>query len=453
MADKGEKQIKTTKDKDIYNYIDDELKINVLSREVYHKTAKEVHYPRAYEGGQKYKTIKTFTYIGFSKKDLPKGVYRVASFGYGFTKTLYPFANFVDNISGLEQVVFEKGGKVAIDEPGKTLYLNEKAMDAIHSVIYRVNKKYNAEMSFAVDKVLHGIFPAWVKEPENTYVPNALALSLSAWGNSINEFSNDDKAAIQDLFEKLSVGTDFLDTSALAQTRQIIDSKYIKAVIKEFEQILALVTDGDGLEKRWQGFLHEHSWIFSYVFAQPIIVHQREAYVGGKEIDNTDGKFTDFLMKNNLSDNLSFVELKTHLAKLVENTPYRGNDVFNVSKDVTGAIAQVLNQRDNFQKEFYTHKGKNVHLGNMESFNSTAIVLVGSLRALSKEQRASFELFRSNSRDVQLITFDELLEKIRGLQSLVSQRSGAGARGGTSKKAPGAKPKAARRAAPKPTKK
>jgi hypothetical protein len=181
---------------------------------------------------------------------------------------------------------------------------------------------------------------------------------------------------------------------------------------------MTLKTDSDNLEKQWQEFLKNNSWIFSSIFAQPVILFKREAYVGGKNIDNHNGKFSDFLIKNSLSDNVSFLEIKTHKTKLLENNSYRGEDVYSASKELTGSIVQVLNQRDNFQKEFYAIKGKTK--GNFETFNSKCVVLIGSIDDLDETQRYSFELFRSNSKDVEILTFKELQTKIESLQRLMT---------------------------------
>ncbi len=137
-----------------------------------------------------------------------------------------------------------------------------------------------------------------------------------------------------------------------------------------------------------------------------------EAYVGGKNLSNQNGKVTDFLVKNSITDNVAFLEIKTHQAKLIgTKIAYRGKDVFAMGKDVTGGIAQVLDQRDNFQKEFYQHKVKSKV--SIESINSKCVVLMGTINNLKPGELKSFELFRSNSKDVELITFDELLRNLK----------------------------------------
>ncbi len=418
MADfKGEKLVSDIKTKKVYDYIDTEKKINQISREVYKDKDLIIHYPRGFEGGPKYDTIKKFSYIGFKGK-LPVAVFKADSFGWGFTKPMYPFVDFIEAHYKFEEVIIEKGGKVEFDAPNKKLYLNEMALETLLNAFKSVFKKNKAEVDFILQITLHEIFPKTISKPAKTYIADALANSLASWGNSIDEFSDADKNAIKDLFDKLSIGTDFLSKTALSKTKEIVDIKYIQETLKKYKELMALKTDGDSLEKQWQEFLKDNSWIFSSIFAQPVILFKREAYVGGKTIDNQNGKFNDFLIKNSLSNNVSFLELKTHKTKLLDNSPYRGEDVFSATKDLTGCIVQVLNQRDNFQKEFYATKVKSK--GNFETFNSKCVVLIGSTSDLADNQKYSFELFRSNCRDVEILTFDELQTKIESLQTLMT---------------------------------
>lgn len=418
MADfKGEKLVSDIKTKKVYEYIDTEKKIKQISREIYKNKDLIVHYPRGFDGGTKYSTIKKFSYIGFKGK-LPVGVFKSENYGWGFTKPMYPFADFIDANYKFDEVIIEKGGKVEFDIPNKKLYLNEIALDTLLNAFKSVFRKNKAEVEFTLQITLHEVFPKAVSKPAKTYLADALANSLASWGNSIDEFSDADKNAIKDLFDKLSIGTDFLSKTALSKTKEIVDTKYIQETLKKYKELMALKTDGESLEKQWQEFLKDNSWIFSSIFAQPVILFKREAYVGGKTIDNRNGKFNDFLIKNSLSNNVSFLELKTHKTKLLENKPYRGEDVFSATKDLTGCVVQVLNQRDNFQKEFYATKGKSK--GNFETFNSKCVVLIGSTSDLDENQKYSFELFRSNCRDVEILTFDELQTKIESLQTLMT---------------------------------
>jgi hypothetical protein len=247
-------------------------------------------------------------------------------------------------------------------------------------------------------------------------MPDSIFLSIERWNSSIKEFSEKDKMAINDLFDKLSLRDDFLSNESLEKTKKIIDTKYIDSCYKEYSSLMRNQKDTPALEKKWQIFIKEKSWIFFYIFSQPIILYKDEAYVGGKNIDNRNGKFVDFLGKNNQTNNISFLEVKTHKTKLLKDRPYRGLDVFCISDELSGAINQVLDQRDNLQKHFFE-----LQVDSFKQFNSACVVLLGSICDLTENQKKSFELFRSNSKDVEIITYDELLDKIKLFQDLMKR--------------------------------
>ena len=56
------------------------------------------------------------------------------------------------------------------------------------------------------------------------------------------------------------------------------------------------------------------------------------------------------------------------------------------------------------------------------SFNPRCIILIGCLSDMTEKQRNCFELFRSNSKDVEIITYDELFEKIKQFQNLMKRK-------------------------------
>lgn len=120
------------------------------------------------------------------------------------------------------------------------------------------------------------------------------------------------------------------------------------------------------------------------------------------------GKEADFLYKNNLTQNVFVIEIKTPLKKIIDTRkPYRKPDVFALGKELTGGLVQLLDQKDSLQKEFYSLAKS----GEFKSFNPRGLLVIGKIKDLSKPQLKSFELFRSNLRDVEIITYDELLER------------------------------------------
>lgn len=66
-----------------------------------------------------------------------------------------------------------------------------------------------------------------------------------------------------------------------------------------------------------------------------------------------------------------------------------------MSKELTGSISQVLNQRDHFQKGFYSHAYKTKDI---QTFNSKALIIIGKYAALSEDQLHAFEMFATIAR-------------------------------------------------------
>jgi hypothetical protein len=414
--EKSEYEKKTTKKYIEKYYYDPQNNIDILSSRVFLDEDKIITYPFGNNNTKKYKNIESIEIIDFNKKG-PTGISNSPVKHWGFTKNFKPFADYLDKKLKIKNIIILNEGENQLDLEKHTIQLNNEFLSSLNTILQKTLKYQKKELEDLVLIELHKIFPNDIIRPFEKYKKDDLSKVLKTWGNDISEFSDSDKTEIINLYNKLSM-TSFIDTENLQKTKQVIDKKYIDNTISEFEKLITLSTDSENLEKNWQKFLQQHNWIFGTIFAQPIILFQREAYVGGKTIDNSDGKFTDFLLKNKLTNNVSFFEIKTHLTKIMEEKAYRGTDVFAASKELTGCISQVINQRDNFQKEFYTLKGKSKE--HFEAFNCKCIVLIGNYSKLKEEQKKSFELFRQAINDVTILTFDEVLEKLKTFSSLIS---------------------------------
>lgn len=79
----------------------------------------------------------------------------------------------------------------------------------------------------------------------------------------------------------------------------------------------------NGDENFWQRVLTANSLVLSQLFASPMVLHQEQAYVGGKAVDNRGGQLTDFMLKNKLTGSVTLVEIKTPLTRLVQPAGYR----------------------------------------------------------------------------------------------------------------------------------
>lgn len=172
-------------------------------------------------------------------------------------------------------------------------------------------------------------------------------------------------------------------------------------------------------EEFWQESFAEQSFVLSQVFAYPVVMVGTKAYVGGKQVNRTGGKEVDFLLAAESTDAVILVEIKTPQTELL-GSEYRGN-VFPLSRELSGAVAQVLRYRQLFVRTFDSLGVENpTHLTLGEP---RCIVIAGLSSKLSTQtMKENFELQREHVRGVTILTFDELFGRIEHLVSLLEGR-------------------------------
>ena len=172
-------------------------------------------------------------------------------------------------------------------------------------------------------------------------------------------------------------------------------------------------------EEFWQQTLAQRSYVLSQVFAYPVLIIGTKAYLGGKQIDNKGGKEIDFLAAAESTDALILIEIKTPQTALL-GTQYR-DEVFPLSRDLSGAIAQVLRYRQILMQKFDSISAdapKRMILG-----EPRCVVVAGHSNELSdRSTRENFELQRERVQGVTIITFDELFTRLERLVSLLERQ-------------------------------
>ena len=167
----------------------------------------------------------------------------------------------------------------------------------------------------------------------------------------------------------------------------------------------------------WQITFRENVYAISQVFAAPLILIQEAAYVGGMNVDRQHAKLVDYLFSQESSQEAVLVEIKTPATKLL-GTKYRGT--YRPSGELSGAVMQALDYRRTLSKNLTAVVDGTSH--KLSAFAPKCVVIIGNgaLELDSDVKRGAFELFRSNSKDVEIVTYDELFRKLEVLASLFS---------------------------------
>lgn len=205
-----------------------------------------------------------------------------------------------------------------------------------------------------------------------------------------------------------------LDADSLRQLNSSINLNALKSSYAEWES-----NQANPDEEYWQNMLSKYSFVLSQIFPYPIIIFEEKAYIGGKIFSNKGGNIVDFLAKDQIGNNAILIEIKTPNTKLL-GAKYRSN-VYSISKDISGAITQVVNYKHHLQRDFY-HTFKNEQ--NIKAFEPLCVVIAGNYEQELKDEDkiSSFELFRSHLSGVSIITYDELFGKIKLLIELLENR-------------------------------
>ncbi|PCM50210.1 hypothetical protein CP335_08395 [Pseudomonas fluorescens] len=166
--------------------------------------------------------------------------------------------------------------------------------------------------------------------------------------------------------------------------------------------------DEDGNEAFWHEELEKRKGVLERLLGGYAVFMQSEFHVGTTDIRGAGSKRADFAYLNK-ANNISLVEIKAPKTKLL-GRKYR--DTYPFSTDVSGAISQVLIQRNELMVNFY--QKRNMAPMPFEVFAPRCFLIVGDLSSISddRDKLMAFEVQRQAvSSHVSVVTFDELYEQ------------------------------------------
>lgn len=182
-------------------------------------------------------------------------------------------------------------------------------------------------------------------------------------------------------------------------------------------------------ELLWQSFFEENPWIFghglNYIFSTPLDDKKLEQVVSGFNF-NSSGKRVDGLLKTRgLVSSLCFVEIKTHKTNLQKPNFYR-KESWSASNHLSGAVAQIQRTVDKSIRSIASKiemKDSNGNLTGEQIFlyQPKSYLIIGSLseflneHGVNEDKFSSFEIFRKNIFNPEIMTFDELYERAKYL--------------------------------------
>lgn len=218
--------------------------------------------------------------------------------------------------------------------------------------------------------------------------------------------------------------------SGLITSHDIVNIGYRKAQLEQFrlmlddpEEVKAYAeTEGvrtDQPEKAWQHFLRKNEWIFGFGLDYQFLgILQDEAMVGSSDLAGRDAPVADFLLSATRFTVL--VEVKHPGTALFGGSRARSG-AWRLSTDLMESTSQILQQKADWQIKAETNASGNYDregsLIQQRTSDPKCILIIGGDSAFSGSDREreikyrTFELFRRDSRNIEILTYSELYER------------------------------------------
>ena len=193
-----------------------------------------------------------------------------------------------------------------------------------------------------------------------------------------------------------------------------------KKGLDEFE---CHIIDNAWDEKAWQDFFDRNQWVFGYGLDYRVMkTFDREMTIGAGGTDNQNKPVIDFLMT--FKDYTVLVEIKTPTTDIFKARRGGRAGTWDFSPNFVSAISQIVEQKAEWLSFAQTGDHFN-KLGNEKlaarTRNAKSILVIGSTEEFSRSGNArdasimsdTFELFRREHQSIDILTFDELLERAR----------------------------------------
>ena len=233
------------------------------------------------------------------------------------------------------------------------------------------------------------------------------------------ELSDEARAMVNLLVD--SGGPQLLSYIASAHPGLVEDAAIVQqhktrlAAVDEFEQHIESL---DWDEGEWENFFKRERWIFGHNLAyQFLSTVQPQAHVGGTDLSGSGALRVDQLMKTEADARfVVVVDIKKPDTKLLNDRPYRPT-IYRPSSELSGGAAQLQSYCRVWATEGAKLEKNLTALAKQGIYTCEprAILIIGRTGQLDDDldRISSFELFRRNLQNPEIITYDELLARAK----------------------------------------
>lgn len=363
-----------------------------------------------------------FGSLSMDQLTMPSGFVRDIFAGFGLLYELRSIVDELERLGGFTELVLTEYFESSIQ--GTVAHIRYAAFDEWRRTFNRAHNKavtfeHGAKLTYLgarLESELGLSVPPWAKgDPSHLAEEVLLALQVPGRPAPVEAAT----AVVRDARSSACAPRE--QASELLALNREIELLTLEQLIERLETHIA----GRHREAFWQKFLSDNPFIIRLAFGLPVAVFGEQVAMGGVKFDGSGGKIADYLVHAGSFGNMAIIEIKTPDTGLLNLRHYRGG-VYAPSKEIAGAVTQILDQRFNLHLEINNRKAA-ARQHDVFTYAMQGVVIAG--RDLDDpDQRKSFELFRNGLKDITVITFSELLLKLKALHSfLVADEDGSAA--------------------------
>jgi len=347
---------------------------------------------------------------------LPWGIFKSSMEGFGLRKELTEVIQAI-RLVGKDCVlrIVEKGESRM---EGGEVIVSIADMDSLRRAMNRIDRRKregvrHAKYTTVFNELLTKLDPVRLKRSDPVKPQRLVPVSPSRPG-ALNKMRRAAaEAAVTGVRASLPVLA--AETPAvLMELQEEIERVTLTEMIAKFEELLGQ----DLPEGKWQEFFETYKFVLSLAFSRPVQLLHTQFHAQSPAVDGSGAQIGDFMLKLS-GRGLAIVEIKKPGTELLSGTAYRNKQVFAPSRELGGAVTQTLIQQNALRVEWALHFLKDKRLRESGPEAIRCVVIAGRLPD-DEHRLASFEAFRNAYKDVEVLTFDELLEKLKYIRDELS---------------------------------
>lgn len=174
--------------------------------------------------------------------------------------------------------------------------------------------------------------------------------------------------------------------------------------------------------RQQQRFFRENTFALQQLFAAPVTYVGEQISVKLPTVHNAGQRQPDFLLVNTIVRTVHLVEIKTPDTALMASSAFRGSEgaeVYATHRKLAESVAQIQGQIQSARADLPALLANSPGFPEVDAGIVRGSLIAGRLDTLRLAQQQSFLRFRDGLIGIDILTYDEVLQRLRALHAML----------------------------------